>query len=190
MSYDLIGNWKAGWALDIHTLSSVIQPDGSFENVRSEIGEALFQLKYRQDYNQIDYLAGQTVKFLRTRLVLPYINVIMPTPASQTRLRQPVHEITQKVCAELNIPYDDSFIQKTRNTSQLKEITDLAQRQAMIEGAFEIVDSEKYRNKKVLVIDDLFRSGTTLNELCKVLYESVGVNNVYIVTLTKTRSNK
>lgn len=44
--------------------------------------------------------------------------------------------------------------------------------------------------KKVLLIDDLFRSGSTLNEIASVLYKDAGVQNVYVVTLTKTRVNK
>ena len=51
-------------------------------------------------------------------------------------------------------------------------------------------DPNKYRDKKVLIIDDLYRSGTTLNEISKVLYEQAYVNNVYVVTLTHTRSNR
>jgi competence protein ComFC len=50
----LFGKWKAGYALDVHTLSSV--PIGSdefghmqFETTRSEIGELLYRLKYRSD---------------------------------------------------------------------------------------------------------------------------------------------
>ena len=44
--------------------------------------------------------------------------------------------------------------------------------------------------KKILLIDDLFRSGSTLNEIASVLYQNAGVQNVYVVTLTKTRVNR
>ncbi len=77
-----------------------------------------------------------------------------------------------------------------KDTRQLKEIDDINQRQAMIKDAFSITDINKYRGKKVLIIDDLFRSGTTLNEISEVLYSQANVNNVYVVTLTKTRSKQ
>lgn len=48
----------------------------------------------------------------------------------------------------------------------------------------------KYQNKKVLIFDDLFRSGSTLKEITKTLYNTGKVQNVYIVTLTKTRSKR
>ena len=46
------------------------------------------------------------------------------------------------------------------------------------------------RGKKVLLFDDLYRSGSTLNEITNTLYEEGGVSDVYVLTITKTRSNK
>lgn len=190
MTHSLSGRWKAGWALDLHTLSSTLNPDGSYTSVRSDIGEALFLLKYRNDNTQISYLTNKVIEFLKTRLVLPYIDVIIPVPASVQRDLQPVYEICKIVGNKLNVPVDFDFVKKVKNTQQLKSIDDSAQRQKIIQGAFEVIDIEKYRNKKVLIIDDLFRSGTTVNELTSTLYNKANVENVYIVTLTKTRSNR
>lgn len=190
MTYILNGKWKAGWALDLHTLSSTLNPDGSYTSIRTDIGEALFLLKYRSDNTQISYLTNNLIEFLKTRMVLPYIDVIIPVPASVQRNIQPVYEICKIVGNELKISVDFEFVRKVKSTQQLKSIKDIAQRQKIIEGAFEVIDIEKYKNKKILIIDDLFRSGTTVNELTETLYNKANVGNVYIVTLTKTRSNR
>lgn len=42
----LDGNWKAGWALDLHTIHSTHNVDGSFNNERTKLGESLYMLKY------------------------------------------------------------------------------------------------------------------------------------------------
>jgi DNA processing protein len=52
--YAIYGNWRAGWALDLHTMSSQLLPDGSFENTRTEIGEMLYKLKYTGDKSMIE----------------------------------------------------------------------------------------------------------------------------------------
>lgn len=85
-----------------------------------------------------------------------------------------------------------NFLIKAKSTSELKSIENIDERQQIIAGAFTVADPKKYkyRNKKVLIIDDLYRSGTTLNEISKVLYEQAHVNNVYVVTLTYTRSKR
>jgi hypothetical protein len=41
------GNWTAGWAMDLHTVSCSKNSDGSFDTVRSEIGELVYKLKYQ-----------------------------------------------------------------------------------------------------------------------------------------------
>ena len=72
----------------------------------------------------------------------------------------------------------------------MKEIQDINERQELVKDAFAISNPTLYAGRKILIIDDLFRSGTTLNELTATLYRDGNVNNVYVVTLTKTRSNK
>lgn len=190
MTQNLAGRWKGGWALDLHTLSSTINSDGSYNNIRSEIGEALFLLKYRNDSRQIDFLVNELVEFLKTRMVLKYLDVIIPVPASLQRESQPVYDICDKVGKLLDINTDFSFIEKIKETQQLKSIKDIEERKIAISNAFEITDPNKYRNKKILIIDDLYRSGTTLIELTNLLYDHAHVQNVYVVTLTKTRSNR
>jgi predicted amidophosphoribosyltransferase len=183
----LNGNWKIGWALDLHTIKSIPLDDGKFKTTYTEIGLDLNRLKYHKDYSKIDTLANFVIEFMKTRMVTPYINVILPTPPSNKRDIQPVEVIAEKVAESLNIIFDKNYLIKNRNTEQLKEIENQAEREKILAGAFEIRDL-KYQNRKVLLFDDLYRSGTTLKEITKILYNVGKVSNVYVVTLTKTRS--
>ena len=185
----ILGNWKAGWALDIHTIKSIPLGDGKFDTTYTETGKALNELKYHNNYDRIDELANEIVTFLRTRLVTPYIDVIIPTLPSKQRAIQPVIAIAKKVSEALNIPIDTDYIIKIKNTSELKSIESSEERKKVLDGAFTVQNS-KYQNKKVLLLDDLFRSGSTLQEITKTLYNTAKVQNVYVVTLTKTRSKR
>jgi len=54
MRYEIKGNWKKGLAFDLHTVASVYlgvdeYGHGRFDNTRSEIGELIYQLKYRSE---------------------------------------------------------------------------------------------------------------------------------------------
>ncbi|WP_114783561.1 ComF family protein [Vibrio tetraodonis] len=188
MSFDIEGNWKAGWALDLHTIGSVRLEDGSFDNTYSDVGKALNRLKYSGEEENIEYLVAELVAFLRTRFVTPYIEVIVPAPASKQRDLQPVYAIAQAVAETLEIKYDQNYVEKVKDTAELKSIEDITERQQILSGAFK-VDS-RYESDKVLIIDDLFRSGSTLNELTKTMYNQGNVDNVYVVTLTKTRVHR
>ena len=185
----IVGNWKIGWALDIHTLKSIPLGDGKFNTTYTETGKALNELKYHKNYNQIEKLANEVIKFLRTRMVLPYLNVIIPVLPSKDRNIQPVIAIAEIVSKELNIPIDTNYIVKNKDTSELKNIEDHSERKKILLDAFDVQD-QIYQNKKVLLFDDLFRSGSTLKEITEVLYSKGKVQDVYVVTLTKTRSKK
>lgn len=43
------------------------------------------------------------------------------------------------------------------------------------------------RKVNILVVDDLYESGTTLNEICRVLKRDQNINNIYVLTMTKTK---
>ena len=184
---DLEGNWKAGWAIELHTISSTLLDNGKFYTEYTETGEALKKLKYYNDSLQIPILAEKAVSFLKTRLVKPYLNVILPVPPSNIdRTIQPVFEIAKKIGDSLKILVDFDYLKKTKETEQLKDISDPHDREKLLNDVFDIKDL-RYKNKKVLLFDDLYRSGATLREITRILYEKGRVQNVYILTLTKTR---
>lgn len=81
----LEGSWDLGYALHKHTLSSVYLGDDEyghprFDTTRSEPGEALYQLKYRADSNQVQPLAAQVQQSLLP--LFGKIGLIIPMPAS------------------------------------------------------------------------------------------------------------
>lgn len=189
MPYTLKGNWKAGWAIDLHTIKSVPKGDGCFDTTYTDIGQSLNRLKYHHDYSQIDVLANAAISFLHTRFVTPYLDVIIPTPASVNRPTQPVEAIAEKIGKSLNIPIDKNYLLKLKDTSQLKDIEEQTEREKILNGVFDVRDL-RYQKKKIMLFDDLFRSGSTLKEITKTLYGKGKVQKVYVVTLTKTRTKK
>ena len=44
--------------------------------------------------------------------------------------------------------------------------------------------------KNILLFDDLYRSGETLKAVCNIVANQGGANNVYVLTITKTRSKR
>ncbi len=187
---NLKGQWKAGWALDLHTISSTPLDDNHFDTKRTEIGELLYQLKYCKDASKIQLLADIIVDFLKTRLVTPYLAAIIPIPPSDiTRASQPVYEIAKIVGEKMKIKVDYDYLLKIRPTSQLKSIDDPKERRRILAGVFQVKD-QRYAGKRVLLFDDLYRSGETMSVATQILTESGHVNNVYILAITKTRSKK
>jgi len=186
----LQGQWKAGWALDLHTVSSTQLDENHWDTVRTEIGEMLYQLKYCKDVSKLQSIADICVGFLKTRLVIPYLAAIIPIPPSDTaRTFQPVYELAKIIGEKIKIKVDYDYLLKIKATTQLKSIDDPEERKKILAGAFQIKD-RRYAGKKVLLFDDLYRSGETMNAATQMLINVGDVNNVYVLTLTKTRTKK
>lgn len=187
----ILGKWRKGFALDIHTVSSV--PIGynefghmQFETTRSEIDELLFKLKNRSDQAVVPEIVSAAVGFLKS--LGEQFDVIVPVPASSYRAVQPVPLLASKLAEQLQIPVVDA-VSKVRETPQLKNVYDLDERLKILDGAYK-VEKNQMSGKRVLLLDDLYRSGATMNVITSALYEQGQAKDVVALTITKTRSNQ
>lgn len=190
----LPGNWVEGYALDIHTISSILVGYDEFgyevfDTKRSEIGELLYRLKYKSDKTTIDAILDVVINFLENDWKLAKVLAgIVPVPPSRTgRLFQPVTEIAKRISSRLQFSCYDKSLTKTIETPEIKDVFDYQKRLGLLEKAF-AVQSTLFNGKNVLLFDDLYRSGATLNAITRVLYEQGKADHVYVLTLTKTRS--
>jgi len=64
----ILGAWKEGFALDRHTVSSTYRGDNEFGNpvydtVRSELGQLLYELKYRGEHSVVGPIVDAAAHF-------------------------------------------------------------------------------------------------------------------------------
>lgn len=95
--------------------------------------------------------------------------------------------IANQLGKELGIEVLD-ILERSKNTRRLFEL-DEKERKKELKNVFKISkDIENYTNKNILLIDDIFTTGSTVNEISKLLKLN-GINEVYIFTfLTKVNS--
>lgn len=189
MTIKLAGNWKSGLAYDVHTLDSTyLGPDefghDRFQNTRSEMGDLVYQLKYGLDIKalkKIIYLLG----FIKG---IEGFDLIVPMAASnQTRPFQPVTEIAKALGAARGVKVRTDLLVKTGPTPQLKNVDDANERKAMLKATLRLTPTGDLQGTKVLLVDDLFRSGDSLRAATELLVEA-GVKQVSVLTMTKTRN--
>ncbi len=182
------GNWISGYALDIHTISSThvgINESGQdvFDTKRSAIGELLYRLKYRGDLAVVDEIADATVAFLtRSR---NRFDLIVPVPPSGTRRVQPVSVLANAIGAALNLPVAEC-VTTTRPPTQLKGVMERQKRIELLEGLYDVNESYT-KDMSILLFDDLFRSGATLNAITRLLMVEGQAQAVRVLTISKTR---
>jgi hypothetical protein len=191
----LNGNWTKGFALDLHTTKSTLVGvddlgQNKFDTLRPSIAEDLFQLKYRKNTGKIERITSQTAAFLEKHKAGWQLDIIIPVPPSdQTRQLQPVYELAKSLGKKCNLPVDFTILKKVKSTPELKGIDDAEQRREILKDAFD-VEANSLAGKDVLLFDDLFRSGETLQAATEAILEKGKARNVYVLTITKTRSKR
>jgi predicted amidophosphoribosyltransferase len=193
--HKLTGAWNEGFVLDIHTLSSsLIGYDEfgheMFDTKRSALGELLYKLKYGTDKSVLNDILDTVVEFLLNRWkVVQSLDLIVPMPPSNTSRRsQPVIELARGLGSRTGVPVLEDALAKVKETPQLKNVYDYQERARLLSEAFEARGS-LVQGKTVLLLDDLYRSGATLNAASQALRQRGKAKTIYVLALTRTRSN-
>lgn len=107
------------------------------------------------------------------------IDVVIPAPPSnKVREYQPVFEIAKEIAKYLNKECKLDILLKESNL-QVKDGHNVS---GMIKQTKKL---EKQSN--ILIIDDLYSTGATLNETCKILRKDGNVKKIYCLAMTRTK---
>jgi predicted amidophosphoribosyltransferase len=148
----------------------------------------LYRLKYGNDKSVITVITETAADFIRKQ-EWP-IDLVIPVPPSRVgRTFQPVNALSKALAAQLEVGFCGDCVVKVKNTPELKQVYDLEKRLAILQGAYAVAQA-KVASKTVLVFDDLYRSGATLNSVLEALKDQGRVKSVYALTLTMTRSHR
>jgi predicted amidophosphoribosyltransferase len=179
--------WVEGYVLDYHTVSST--PTGDpyyrFDTKRTELGELLFQLKYRAGGTKVlADIVDAAAKFVEGWK--PPIDCVVPSPPSLTRSAQPAVDIARELAARLRVPVFYEALVKVKTTPQMKNIDDWSERQRVLAEAVQAGPND-VKGKSILLFDDLIESGSTLRRAAEVLLKDGGARAVYSLVLTRTK---
>ncbi|MFQ5824582.1 MAG: RecQ family ATP-dependent DNA helicase [bacterium] len=173
----LKGSWKCGYALDFNSRFSGSQWQ------RTETGELIYQFKYGGHASLANKLVNRIVKFLDEHPEFKRVDGILAVPPSRKRAFDPMTVIADGVSKRLKVPFFKETLLKNRTTRLQKEMTNSVLKKSNVAGAFTVKGTLK--NKRLLLLDDLFDSGATIEEVAKTL-QRAGANEIYVLTLTKT----
>jgi len=192
MSIELHGNWKKGFAFDVHTLSSTYLGVDEYghdrwESTRSEMGELVYQLKYRNNTSVLPKIIDLLSRFNG----IDSLHAIIPIPSTnKARIYQPVVLIARELGARNNVQVLENLLTKAAGGSELKNVDNPQGRRQLLTQSMSINNEFYLNGKSVLLLDDLYRSGETLSVATELLYNHCNVANVFVLTMTKTRSNR
>lgn len=154
-----------------------------FNTTRTEVGESTFQLKYRRDWTQVKPLAQAIKDHIYPKLTK--VGFIVPMPASMQRDHQPITKVAHELGKLVALPVFTNLLLKTASSKPLKDLHTKAEKIKAIGNSFSVNDAITNNGKwNVLVVDDLFHTGASMEAACNVLHTYPKIGKIYVAALT------
>ena len=145
---------------------------------------SMYRFKYSGRREYADFFAEEAVTMYGKWLVQRGIEVIVPVPmyAAKKRSRgyNQAEVFARALGREVTLPVEGKLVVRTRNTMPQKSLND-RQRKDNLKGAFQVrTNIVKY--SKILLVDDIYTTGATIDAVAEVLKES-GAKEVYFLSI-------
>jgi ComF family protein len=110
--------------------------------------------------------------------------ILIPIPLEKKKLKwrgfNQSEEIGKKLAENLKIPIFSNVLFKIKETRPQVELSE-KERRENIRGCFLVKNKDLIKNKKILLLDDVFTTGSTMEEAAKTLKEAGAKEIVGIV---------
>lgn len=115
-------------------------------------------------------------------------DIIIPVPISKQRKQTRGYNQTELIAKSITksiqkLEYSSDILLKIKETIPQSKL-DSKKRKQNILDAYKIKDITKVKNKKILLFDDIYTTGNTVNECSKILKQS-GTKEIGVLTLAK-----
>ena len=150
------------------------------------------ELIHRFKYGHRVHLS-QPLGLLTSRALTPFAReaapeLIVPVPLHRKRLRQRGYNQSQLIGAVLakqwRVPLEVGNLRRVRWTEPQTSL-DAAERRGNVGGAFAVRDGRRLEGKRVLLVDDVYTTGSTIRACAEPLREA-GVAALYVVTVARS----
>lgn len=113
--------------------------------------------------------------------------ILIPLPLEKKRLRwrgfNQTEEVGKNLADFLKIPILTNVLFKIKNTLPQVNLSE-AERKENVKGCFLIKNEFQIKNKKILLLDDIYTTGATMEEAAKIL-KKAGVKEIVGMVLAK-----
>ena len=108
-------------------------------------------------------------------------DAVVPVPSFEKKNTR-LSALTKKFALLADISFRPDYLRKIRKTEKQRSLS-ASERRVNLAGAFEA--SDDVTGKTVLLVDDIFTTGSTASECANAFYDK-GAEKVFILTLLKT----
>ncbi len=178
-----------------HLCSDCLRGTGHFTKGRALahyeglVPEIISRFKYRGDARLAKPLGDLLADYEDPDFSFHDYRLVIPVPLHPRRLRQRGFNqsllLARRIGRRHSLPLNFTALRRIRATVPQTELSG-AERQKNIRGAFAVFNPQAVTEKAVLLIDDVFTTGATVEECAKALIRA-GAKQVDVLTLARAR---
>jgi len=114
-------------------------------------------------------------------------SILVPVPLDKKKLKirgyNQSEELAKELSKVLQVPVIPDILIKIKSTKPQMELSK-EQREKNLEGVFAIKNPEKFSEKKIFLVDDVYTTGSTMQECAKIL-KNAGAKQVWGITIAR-----
>jgi hypothetical protein len=178
---ELPGPWPRGVALDRYS-----RWGGDSEGDKTEVGDLLARFKYGGQGRLGRVLGGALARALADDPGYEDVEVVTHIPATRRRrVPDAACELAKVAARGLGVRCLPRLLARTRRTALQKDVVEWGEKKENVAGAFRVRRAELVRGRTVLLVDDVYDSGATLEEGWRVLM-AAGARRAVVATVAAT----
>ena len=171
-----------------------------FEKLKNEFDEHIYMFKYegairriilQYKFQEKSHLYKTIVNFLLNNKkmfeIIKSYDTIVPVPISKKRKKTRGYNqsylIAKDIANIVGIKLENKVLLKTKNIIEQSKLNK-EDRLENIKGVYEIRNIKKIMNKKILLFDDIYTTGSTANECCRILKKAYP-KKIGVLTIAK-----
>ena len=149
-----------------------------------DVKNSLYRFKYSGRAEYAHFYAYAANKLLGDTLRRLDVDAMIPIPIHKkrelTRGYNQAYLLAKELSAYINVPVRKDIVKRKKATAPLKRLSE-QQRKNNLKNAF-IIESNDVKLKKILLIDDIYTTGATIDTVSALLRQA-GIEEIYFLTV-------
>lgn len=155
---------------------------------KNKIRELILNYKFNDKSYLSEIFSEIIIKNKKICGILKKYDIIIPVPIHKKRKKQRGYNqselIAKQVAKKLDkLKLENKIIEKTKNNIAQSSLN-RQQREENVQNVYKIANKDKIKGKKIIIFDDIYTTGNTVNAISKILKEN-GAKEIIILTIAK-----
>lgn len=154
----------------------------------NDIRKLILDYKFNDKSYLYKFFSEKIIKNKKICRIFESYDIIIPVPIHKKRKSERGYNQSELIAKDISkkiigLKFENRIVVKKRNNQRQSKLTKQERKKNVID-AYQIVNSEKIKDKRVILFDDIYTTGNTVNEISKLLKQN-GVKEILVFTIAK-----